>query len=82
MTSLYNEDKGGDSKVIAPNKKQTTLRIPKELDETLTNKAKELGISKNAYILMIITNFCDKPLFSKGATILKETITQKEAVNQ
>lgn len=75
MTSLYNKNKGGDSKVIAPNKKQTTLRIPKELDEKLTSNAKELGISKNAYILMLITNSYDKPLFNKGALMLEQAVT-------
>lgn len=53
---------------------QTTLRIPKELDEKLTNKAKELGVSKNAYILMLITNFYDKPLFNKETELIQKEV--------
>lgn len=44
---------------------QTTLRIPKELDENLTNTAKQLGISKNAYILMILTNVIEASYLNK-----------------
>jgi hypothetical protein len=33
---------------------QTGLRIPSELDNKITAKAKELGISKNAFLLVLI----------------------------
>jgi len=34
---------------------QVTLRIPKEVDRAITEAAKKMGISKNAYIIMILT---------------------------
>lgn len=39
---------------------QTTLRLPKEIDTKVTSMAKKMGISKNAYILMIITKALEK----------------------
>lgn len=35
-------------------RKSTTLRIPKEILDTLDENAKSLGISRNAYIIMIL----------------------------
>ncbi|WP_168170187.1 toxin-antitoxin system HicB family antitoxin [Thermoanaerobacterium sp. PSU-2] len=34
---------------------QTTLRIPAEIDAKITSIAQKMGISKNAYILMLIS---------------------------
>lgn len=36
---------------------QTTLRIPREIDEAIAKIAKEMGISKNAYIVMVLNQF-------------------------
>ncbi|AGR47199.1 hypothetical protein JIMMER1_65 [Brevibacillus phage Jimmer1] len=37
-----------------------TLRMPKELSEKVNQLSKKMGVSKNAYILMILNdNFCD-----------------------
>lgn len=37
-------------------RQQITLRIPKEVDKAITEAARKMGISKNAYIIMILTN--------------------------
>jgi predicted HicB family RNase H-like nuclease len=42
------------------NRQQITLRIPKDLDKAITDKAKKLGISKNAYIIMILKQFVEE----------------------
>lgn len=36
---------------------QVTLRIPKEVDKAITEAAEKMGISKNAYIIMVLNNF-------------------------
>lgn len=36
---------------------QVTLRIPKEVDKVITETAKKMGISKNAYIIMVLNQF-------------------------
>lgn len=38
----------------SPTRTQTTLRMNEELDKMLEQKSKQLGISKNAYILLLI----------------------------
>ena len=39
---------------------QITLRLPKELEEALTQKVIKLGIPKNAYLTMLITEDLNK----------------------
>jgi len=38
-------------------RQQITLRIPKDVDKAITEAAKKMGISKNAYIIMILNKF-------------------------
>lgn len=39
---------------------QMTLRITSDLDEKLNEKSNDLGVSKNAYILMILSKEMQK----------------------
>ncbi|MEM5777670.1 MAG: toxin-antitoxin system HicB family antitoxin [Candidatus Aenigmatarchaeota archaeon] len=39
---------------------QTTLRIPAEIDAKIASIAQKMGISKNAYILMLISQALEK----------------------
>jgi predicted DNA-binding protein len=39
---------------------QTTLRLTSDLDEKLIKKSNDLGVSKNAYILMILAKDVQK----------------------
>jgi predicted DNA-binding protein len=41
--------------VNSPNRHQITLRVSKELDRKLTKLSRDLGVSKNAYILMVLS---------------------------
>lgn len=38
------------------NRSQLTLRLNESLDDKLSKLSKEMGISKNAYILMVLNN--------------------------
>ena len=38
------------------NKDRLTLRLPKELSKAIKQKAKEIGVSANCYILMILSS--------------------------
>ena len=37
------------------NRKRITVRLPEELSKTINQKAKEMGVSTNCYILMILS---------------------------
>ncbi len=38
---------------------RTTLRLPKEIDDKLNEASKKMGISKNAYIIMLISKMLE-----------------------
>lgn len=38
---------------------RTTLRLPKEIDNKLNEASKKMGISKNAYIIMLISKMLE-----------------------
>ena len=38
-------------------RRQITLRLPKDIDKSITEAAKKMGISKNAYILIALDKF-------------------------
>ncbi|GMA55433.1 hypothetical protein GCM10025857_67900 [Alicyclobacillus contaminans] len=41
--------------MTSPKKLQTTLRLPKSMDSKLAKKAEQMGVSKNALVMMILT---------------------------
>jgi predicted DNA-binding protein len=47
---------------VTSKRNQTTLRLPNELDEKLISLSKKYGVSKNAYILMVLS----KEVLQKG----------------
>jgi predicted HicB family RNase H-like nuclease len=49
---------GGDGNMVA--KQRITIRIPKKLNIELSNRAKEIGVSKNSLVLHILWKKVDK----------------------
>jgi hypothetical protein len=47
---------GGELKVKSPNKTQISLRLNKSMDAALTAAANKVGVSKNAYIIMLLAD--------------------------
>jgi len=50
----------------SPNKFTTTYRLTPELDKKITEQAKILGISKNAFVQMTLTKAITKDLQPTG----------------
>lgn len=46
--------KGGEF-TMKPNRTQLTLRLNHELDKRIERLSREMGVSKNAYILMVLS---------------------------
>jgi hypothetical protein len=60
VNSYYNKS-GGDIIMNSPGKRtQVTLRLPKELAAEVTMMADKMGVSKNAYILILISQALKK----------------------
>lgn len=64
MNSLYNKNKGGGINMNSLEKKElVSLRIPSETNQKLSAHVKKLGISKNAFVLTLLS----KELKKSGA---------------
>ncbi|WP_368662638.1 toxin-antitoxin system HicB family antitoxin [Alicyclobacillus sendaiensis] len=71
VNSPYTEAVGGEIKVNSPERVQVTVRISKSLDEALAMQAKKLGITKNAYIAMVLSRV---PEIQESMKSMKGTI--------